>query len=90
MFKYVKLSVDPCNNASAFDSRTCASDTEVDEFIADRGAFLFNYYYLNTIINAQDSVYLDSYLEDKNYFQFTRTLGMTANIFTSGYEINTD
>lgn len=72
------------------DNRTCATPAEIDTFISANGAVTFNYYFLNTIINADDSKYLDNYLEDRNYFQFTRTMGMSANIFISSFNIQTD
>ena len=45
---------------------------------------------MNTVINSDDAQYLSYYLEDRNYFQFTRSLGTTANVFISSYTISTD
>lgn len=58
--------------------------------MAANTSFTFNYYYVNTILNPQNSDYLGYYLEDRNYFTFTPTLGVTANIFISSFEIDTD
>jgi len=42
---------------------------------------------MNTIINADNQEYLGRYLEDRNYFQFTKDMGITANLFISSYDI---
>lgn len=83
MFKYVKISVKPCTN----DSRTCANQSIIDNYIAANGAITLSYYFMNTIINADNQEYLGRYLEDRNYFQFTKDMGITANLFISSYDI---
>lgn len=89
VFKYAKISVQNCS-ILAGDNRTCASPTYINNFITSSGSANFNYYFVNTIINPQDKQYISYYIEDKNYFQFTKTLGMTANMFISSYQIDTD
>lgn len=89
VFKYAKISVQNCS-ILAGDNRTCATPTFINSFITSSGAANFNYYFVNTIINAQDKDYISYYIEDRNYFQFTKTLGMTANMFISTYNIDTD
>lgn len=74
----------------AGDNRTCASSTFIDNFIKSSGSVTLNYYFINTVLNPQDSQYLSYYLEDRNYFTFTRTLGMTANVFISTFTVDTD
>lgn len=91
MFKYVKISVQTSCSIGSSDNRTCASASTIDNLMASSGGYLtFNYYYLNTIINPDNSKYLDNYLEDRNYFTFTRNMGMSANVFISSYTITTD
>ena len=45
---------------------------------------------MNKIINAESHSYISSYLEDMNYFSFSTTLGINANLFMSTYTIVTD
>lgn len=89
IFKYAKISVQKCS-ILAGDNRTCATPAFINNFITSSGSASFNYYFVNTIINAEDKDYISYYIEDRNYFQFTSTLGMTANMFVSSYQIDTD
>lgn len=89
LFKYVKISLQLCSS-TAEDPRPCAGSSFIDNWVAANGAFTFNYYFLNTLINPDSLNPIATYLEDRNYYQFTRTLGMTANIFISSYTITTD
>ncbi len=58
-FKFIKISVNPCKMTVNDSTRTCISDAEVDSLIANMGGQLvFNYYYINTIINANNVDYL--------------------------------
>lgn len=89
IFKYLKISVANCTILSG-DNRTCVNSSIIDNYITTNGPIQFNYYFLNTVINPGVNEYLGYYLEDKNYFTFTRSLGTTANLFISNYNILTD
>lgn len=89
IFKYLKISVKSCK-IDAGENRTCAPSSQIDSYLAKNGPISFNYYFINTVINSDDAQYLSYYLEDRNYFQFTRSLGTTANVFISSYTISTD
>lgn len=62
----------------------------MDNWLTANSSFVFNYYFINTILNPQNADYLGSYFEDRNYFAFTKKLGSSANLFISTYEIATD
>ena len=49
-----------------------------------------NFYYVNPIINGGEIKYLKYYVEDSNYFTFSASTGVTANIYFSEYTITTD
>lgn len=85
----MKISVKSCSILTG-ENRTCVNDSYIDTNITSNGPISFNYYFVNTIINPDSSEYLGFYLEDRNYFQFTKTIGTSANIFISTYSIETD
>lgn len=45
---------------------------------------------VNTIVNPNNQNYLQTFIEDRNYFTFTPVLGMKANAFIEQYSIETD
>jgi hypothetical protein len=56
----------------------------------DHSTFKLSVYFANPVIDASEKQYLDYVLEDTNYFEFTDILGVSAHIFFSEYEVNTD
>ncbi len=52
--------------------------------------FKFNFYFLNTVLNPENSEYIGTYLDDLNYFSFTLNNGVSNNFFISTYSIKTD
>lgn len=91
MFKYYKIGVVACTAATAAAfNQTCATAAQITSFISANQAFQLNFYYVNTIINANNKDYIQLYLDDTNYFPFTITNGMNANFFLSSYKINND
>lgn len=76
--------------ATTGDNRTCVNSSFIDSFIASNGPISFNYYFVNTIINPDDIDYMKSYLEDRNFFTFTKSLGTSANLFISSFTIDSD
>jgi hypothetical protein len=62
----------------------------VTNFLNSWGQFTFNFYYVNTVINAGEKTYISYYLEDRNYFSFDTYTGVSANLFFDQYNINTD
>ncbi len=89
IFEYIKISVKDCKILSG-DTRNCINSSIIDTSIASNGPISLNYYFVNTILNPGDPDYIGNYLEDRNYFTFTRTMGTSANIFISSYQIDTD
>jgi hypothetical protein len=53
IFKYIKIAARACS-ATVGDSRTCASQSYINNTISTNGPISFNYYFMNTIINAND------------------------------------
>ena len=45
------------------------------------GPFILGFFFVNPLINAGDSNYLDYYIEDKNFFTFTTRLGAFCNLY---------
>jgi hypothetical protein len=66
------------------------NNSVIETYLDANEAFNFNYYFINTIINPGDDTYLKTYLEDRNYFPFSPTDGVNANLFISSYTIDTD
>jgi hypothetical protein len=46
--------------------------------------------FINTIVNPNDEQYLTQYVEDRNYFRFTLTYGLTAKAEITQHQIDTD
>lgn len=57
----MKISVKDCKILSG-DIRSCVNSSVIDAFITANGPISFNYYFVNTIINAEDGDYIGSYL----------------------------
>ena len=88
-FKFYKFAVKECN--PSFDlSRPCVNSSVIDEYIEDEESFNFNFYFVNQIINGESHEYLSYYLEDMNYFPFSTTSGVNANLYMATYTITTD
>lgn len=51
VFKFAKIGVQNCS-IQAGDNRTCANSTFINNFLTSSGSASFNYYFVNTIINA--------------------------------------
>jgi hypothetical protein len=49
-----------------------------------------SFYFINTLINPGQNEYVSQYLEDMNYYSFSLTFGVNANIYISSYSITTD
>ncbi len=59
-FKYARIIVQKCGTVS--DPSTCAAQSEVDAFVKDNEGVTANFYYVNPVINAGDTDYLNHYL----------------------------
>jgi hypothetical protein len=66
------------------------ADQDIEDFLNDEESFNFNFYFVNSILNGGSHEYITYYLEDMNYFPFSRTAGVNANLFLSTYKITTD
>lgn len=88
-FRFYKIAVTKCNE-TLYPDRPCASDSAIENYLDDNEAFNFNYYFMNKILNPGDSTYIKDYLEDRNYFPFTPTDGVSANLFISSFDVQTD
>lgn len=72
------------------DNRTCADQSIIANELSKSTYLSLNYYFINTIINPDDTEYLKTYLEDRHFFTFTFDYGTKVNLFISSYKINTD
>ena len=77
-------------NATKYPSRPCASDALLDVYEAAFEQFIIGLFFINPLINPGDQEYLSYYIEDKNYFKFTRKLGSDCNGRIEDYTIETD
>lgn len=57
----MKISVKSCSILPG-ESRTCVNESYIDADLTSNGPISFNYYFVNTIINADSSDYLGFYL----------------------------
>lgn len=89
IFKHYKIGVRKCNS-SIDPNRTCVDNITIDNYLTKNEVFTFNFYFINTITNPGSEKMLDLFLDDRNYFLFTPTDGVTANLFLSTYSIDTD
>ena len=85
----ILLNVGKCNN-SIDPSRPCVNQSIIDAMQANSGRFVLNFYFVNALINPGTSQYLDYYLNDFNYMQFTQTLGASAYGYITEFDITTD
>ena len=91
LFKFSEIKIGACTaNNSNFPNTSCLNSTDIDSFLNSMGQFTFNFYYINPVINANEKTYISYYLEDRNYFSFDTLTGVSANLFFSQYNIETD
>ena len=80
----------PCSN-STDPSRPCAPIEEIEAYVASNGQWnYFNFYYVNSIINADQPQYKSYYLEDRNYIPFSSTLGAELDMYLTEIKITSD
>ena len=70
----IQISIRQCDNTTN-SSRVCANDAFIDLYVQFAGAVYVNVVYVNPLINPGSTDYLGYYLEDKNFFTFSRTQG---------------
>ena len=85
----LEIRVKQCDN-STNSSRACASDSFIDLYVQFAGAVFVNMVYVNPLINPGSTDYLDYYLEDKNFFTFSRTQGSYSIGYLEDFAIETD
>jgi hypothetical protein len=88
-FKFYKFAVTDCDPARD-PSRPCVDNATIEDFLNSEESFNFNFYFVNSILNGGSHEYITYYLEDMNYFPFSKTAGVNANLFLSTYSITTD
>ena len=88
-FKFYKFAVKECD-PSLVPSRACVNSSVIEDYLNAEESFNFNFYFVNQIINGESHSYLNYYLEDMNYFPFSTTSGVNANIYMATYTISTD
>ena len=74
-----------CTNNALYPGTTCLSSTNVSDFLTANGEFTFNYYFVNAVLNPGDKNFIKYYLEDRNYFSFRTTTGVSTDIFFNDY-----
>ena len=88
-FKFYKFAVKECDPDLDL-TRPCLPNTTIEDYLDEEESLSFNFYFINKIINGQSHEYLTDYLEDLNYFPFSTTAGVNANLFMASFEITTD
>lgn len=89
MFQFYKLAVKACDDGLN-PARPCVKESQLQAYIREEAAFSFNFYFVNTILNGEEREFRSLYLEDMNYFPFTNTNGVNANLFITSYSVSTD
>jgi hypothetical protein len=51
----------------------------MQSILAQSGSFTLAVLFVNTIVNPNDQEYLQTFLEDRNYFTFTPTYGVSVS-----------
>lgn len=90
VFKYVAITVGECSGNSLLAKTTCRNSSEISSYLKANGEFTLNFYFINSVINADENTYLKYYLEDRNYFVFDTVTGVSANLFLGDYKVTTD
>lgn len=88
-FKFYKISVTECDPTLDL-TRACVNSSVITSYLNSQESFSFNFYFVNKIINGESHEYISNYLEDMNYFPFSTTSGVNANIYMATYTIITD
>lgn len=70
--------------------RPCVNDSVIESYLDDNEAFTFNFYFVNIILNPGILDYYSYYVDDLNYFPFSKSSGVNANLFISSYTVTTD
>lgn len=83
----MELKIRKCLNSSEI---ICASEEEIAKMETSLAGFQLNFYFINPLINPSAENYISHYLEDGNFFPFTRTVGSSSNVFFSPFRIKTD
>ena len=89
LFQFYKIAVKACD-AGLDPTRPCVKQSQLQEYVKEEEAFNFNFYFVNTILNGGEREFESLYLEDMNYFPFTTTNGVNANLFITSYSVSTD
>jgi hypothetical protein len=66
------------------------NDKVIDDYIMKYQNFVINFYFMNALINPSQTNYIDYYLEDRNYYPFSKKTSVTSNIFITQNNITTD
>ena len=69
------------------NSVPCANQSAFDAIFAFRGEVILDFYYVNPLINAGNTEYLDYKMVDNNYVSITPTLGTHNNVLVEEYTI---
>ena len=85
----MELSIRRCDNTTN-STRICDSETAVDNFFTSVGTVFVNLVFANPLINPGNTEYLDYYLEDKNFFTFSKTQGSYSIGELEDFAIETD
>ena len=88
IYKQMSINVLPCNSVT---TGNCANSSTLSAAqAATGGVFTLSFPVISTIVNANSQNYLQTYLDDRNYFYFSQTLGVKASAFVEQYTIDTD
>ena len=88
IWEYLEIRISKCDAAAS--TIPCATQTYIDSVIAQRGELDAVLFYVNPLINPGSTVYLDYFVEDRNFISFTMTQGAYSTANIQDYEIDTD
>jgi hypothetical protein len=83
-FRYIKISAVNCTQG------TCASASEIDNYLINTPNFNLRLYFVNGLLNPSKAQEVTYYLEDRNYVPFNTLYGGSSNIYMSRYSFATD
>ncbi|CAD8187437.1 unnamed protein product [Paramecium pentaurelia] len=93
-FLYLQIIISKCNHQEALNKGyECASQEQLNEFVAQHGSFKFQIYNINSIINPykSDKNYKQLYLDDSLQYTFIpNQIGRTIDVYLKHYHIVQD
>jgi hypothetical protein len=87
LYSMFTIKIEKCQQA--VDSR-CAPDALISAIESQIGYFTLGFPMVNTLINPGEQTYVQTYVEDRNYFYFSTTHALVGSGELSQYVVETD